>query len=533
MNRNEKSIEKRRKTMKKILCVLLAVVLIFCVTACGKTESAKPANTPSGSSSNAPVKDTLNIAISQDRGTLNPMYLFGYDILNALRMIYETMWDFDRDGNQIWCLATSLEKIEDKVYHITLREGVTFSNNNPLTASDVVFTLKKANNRVGEPEYLSELDLEKTKALSDYMVELVFKNYDMSYFTSMASLPIFDEESFDEQAITQTPIGTGPYKLDEYVVNSHLDMSVRDGYWGEKPAIPHLSFKVLAEDAQKTNALSTGSIDITAVPFQDIEYVKTLSGYSVDLLNNGQSRALFINTNVTSKFYDNVEARQAVAYGIDRQGIADIAYSGFAELSRLPVSMGNIAVTPDMLDYGVYGTGYDPVKAAELAESSGLKGQTIVLITNGGSDSVTCAELIKENMNEIGVNVEIKNYDAGSWLSYAFDPTSCDMLVDFTYVPSLTLAQNMSAWYQAALGGAYTNNPMPGQDRYNELCDGIMALSDANELHDRYVEMCRLETDAMLWFSLVDMQSATAYPAGLKGWKPLRMGNVDYSKLSW
>ena len=114
------------------------------------------------------------------------------------------------------------------------REGETLANGNPFTAEDVVFSLWRGNNRVGEPAYLPELNLDKTRALDDYTVELVFNSYDLSYVAGMASLFMFDKESFDEEAIATTRSATA-LCFDDYVINSHIDLKARDDYWELRP----------------------------------------------------------------------------------------------------------------------------------------------------------------------------------------------------------------------------------------------------------------------------------------------------------
>jgi len=371
------------------------------------------------------------------------------------------------------------------------------------------------------------------RALDDYTVELVLNAYDLSYVAGMSSLVMFDKESFDEETAATTPNGTGPYVLEDYVINSHIYLKARDDYWGEKPAIKNLKFRIMSEDSQRVNALQTGTVDIAKVPFQDIEFVQTLDDINVYLVDSSMSRALYFNPSEHSIFYNNPDARKAVALAIDRQAIADIAYSGFAEVSRLPVSMANVDVEDRFLDVGIYGIGYNPELAKEYAEKAGIVGKKILLINNGSSDAVVVSELIQADLKDIGIEVEVQSLDPGSWLSIVFDDTQYDMCIDFTSAPSMTLAQNFYAWVLYHIGGSYTRNPWPGKDRYLELVNDIMAVDDPAELSERYMELIELHTEAMLWYSLVDMKDATGYNSDLKNFNPMLMGNVNYAKLSW
>ena len=518
--------------MKRIVAVFLLICMLLSLGSCASDKNNS--NNDVGNEVNSGTKDTVSISFSSDRGTLDPLYFSGFDIQNCMCLVYEPLWAWDNEGNQIFKLATACEYVSPTVWRISLREGVKFTNGNEFNADDVLFTLYMANNRNGEAAYLPELDLENTKAIDEHTVELVFHNYDMTYTSTMGMLLMYDKESYNEETISSEAIGTGPYKVDDYVVNSHLNLSVNEGYWGEIPEIGHIEFKLISEDSQKTNELAAGTIDMSTVPFQDIEYVQGLGDYNVVLDDIAETSALYFNTSSKSIFHDNVEARQAVCLAIDREAIADIAYSGYATVSEMPCAASNIDVTEEMKYLGVYGEGYNPEKAAELAESSGLAGQTITICTDGASDSVVVAECIQSDLGAIGVNVEIKNYDAGTWMTVLFDANEAgDMMLYMVAMPSHTVAACMSSWYLYGIGGALATNDFPEKETMDELVNGILSISDEEELLRRNIEICRIHSEAALWFGLVDKQKATAYKIGLEGYKVMRMLNVDYANLYW
>jgi peptide/nickel transport system substrate-binding protein len=450
-------------------------------------------------------------------------------------MVYQSLWDIDGNGEKIWYLATDLDLSNPVKWVVKLREGVKFANGNPLTADDVLFSLYRANNRTGEPMTFPELDYDNCKAIDDYTVEIAFHQFDIGYVSGFAQCFIFDKESHDDNAIATIPNGTGPYAVSEYVINSHLNLTARDDYWGDKPPIKTLHFVLLSEEAQRVNALQTGIVDISGVPFQDIEFVQTLDGLTVQFISNAMTRTIYMNPsqNHSSVFYDNVDARKAVAYAIDRQAIIDIAYSGFAKESRHMFSGDNVDMEDRFLDKGIYGVGYDPVKAKELAESSGLAGKEVLLINNGSADGVVVAELLQSDLKAIGVTVNVLNLDPGSWLSYVFDDTQYDIAVDFTLAPSQTLAQNFYSWTNYHVGGAFTRNPWPGSEKSLPVINTIMTISDPAQLSDIYMELTDTLTEAMLWYSLVDLQNAVAYNSKLIGYAPMLIGNVHYNELSW
>ena len=128
--------------------------------------------------------------------------------------------------------------------------------------------------------------------------------------------------------------------------------------------------------------MQIGTVDIAQIPYQDIEFVQGLDGLPF-ICSTAMTRTLFFNPSEQSVFYHNPDARKAVALAIDSQAIADISYSGFADVSRLPVAVANVDVEDSYLDLGVYGIGYNPELAREYAEKAGIVGKKILLINNG------------------------------------------------------------------------------------------------------------------------------------------------------
>lgn len=507
--------------MKKVLSLVLLACMLLTFAACGKKEEA-------------PGKDTLHIAFSQDQGTLDAHYLNTYDIFHGIRMIYEPLWDYNPDGTIDWVLATGIDYVSDTVWHIHLREGVKFENGNPFTADDVVFTLDKANHRDGLTEFLPELDLENTKALDDLTVEFVLKNYDFSYMMGMCKLLMYDKESFDPDTVASKPMGTGPYKLEAYTVSSNLDLVRRDDYWGEKPAIKYLKMHFYAEDAQKTNALQTGAVDLCSVPFQDIEFVQTLEDYNVNLYDEVRARALFFNITEDSFFYDNLDARRAVCLALDRTAMCNLAYNGYASAPNAPISEGSLDCTPDLLNLGIYAEGQNMEEAKKLAEKSGLSGQSLVLSVQNNPADMVCAQVIERNLAELGVSVTINSYDFGTWLIKIYDATQIgDFYLNFTGTPSKTFAQSQSCWYWYAMDGAWMECDFPGHDEYDAAADGIMAIRDDAERHERNLTMAKVNAESLLWYALTDTKLATGYAKDLMGYGEKFVGGWDFAKMYW
>lgn len=537
--------------MKKyrFLAIALCIVMLFALAACsngGNTQnpdspsqgSDSPGSTPAAetpSTGDAPSgskRDTLTVAVQQDTGTLDPVGISGA-FLYVPTTYMEPLWDFKSGMETVWILATGIDEVTPTQWTVHLREGVTFSNGNPFTAEDVLFTLRLWGATPARALNVQSLDLEKSNVIDDHTIELILTEYNVAQMTMLSTLLVCDAESYEPEDFSLHPVGTGPYAVAEYVVNSHVNLKTRDDYWGEKPAIENLSFKVINEDSQRVNAIETGTVDMAAVPTQDIAYVEGLSGYKVQMTYSATCTMIMFNVNEASVFSD-VEARYAVCYAVNRQAIADLVYNGYATVTDNPVSVAALDREPRFGNlHDTYSIGYNVELAKQYAESAGLVGKEIRIMTNGAADYVTMAEILQANLKEIGVNAVINNYDQATLRSlYRTDATAYDICLYSTAAPAM-LASDMI--YNNVRFSSILSAPgaWPGVERFMELGLDSLSNPDAKARSESLYEMYQLFTEAVPWYGVCDIATATAYSTDLSNVEFWALGNVRYQHLSF
>jgi peptide/nickel transport system substrate-binding protein len=183
---------------------------------------------------------------------------------------------------------------------------------------------------------------------------------------------IMDAESYDPDTQNSNPVGTGPYLVDEYIMNDHLTVVARDDYWGDVPAIKTIVFKNYNEASQITNALETGEVDIATVPSSDASYVETLGDYDIMQYSTGWCISAFYNMSPGAKLAEK-DARYAINYAIDAESIISAAYDGYADPTDWPGSTHLVDYEPrfgGQIDS--YVDSYNLEKAKELAEQTVL-----------------------------------------------------------------------------------------------------------------------------------------------------------------
>lgn len=532
------------KKTQKFLALLLGILfMLSLLTACSgeksSTSSAPSASASSSSSaasasgspsaSKAPVdpNKTLNIAASQDSGTLYPLGVTGA-FITPLYAFYEPLFDTNTDGSRKWVLATALDRISDLEYKLTIREGVKFSNGNPLKADDVMFTMETCKANAQFSLNVKVVDFTKTKVTGDYTIDLWYTQYNASQEPGFASMLIMDKESFNEVSLSRAPIGTGPYVVKDYVVNSHLAVTARSDYWGGTPSIKNIDFKVINEDSQIVNALETHDVDMARVPIDEADYVKKL-GYNVTVSNGGYPDVALYSLLATSPLASQ-DARWAVSYAIDRQAIVDVVYKGKSVVPSYPASQYNTDYEARFSNLNdTYKIGYNKEKAKALAEKAGLAGKTVRIITNGASTYNTMAEMIQANLLDIGVKAEIKNYDQATYFPTIMDPKNFDIALFGPSAPSM-LSIDILAMYPTFISLGWTG---ADRDKYGTLSQAAIGIYDKTERGNKLFEALKVFVDVDPWYALSEVVGTRAEASNLKGVKYMIAGSIYYQDISF
>ncbi|MCL2124796.1 MAG: ABC transporter substrate-binding protein [Oscillospiraceae bacterium] len=538
------------KKVGKILALLLVCVMIVSIAACNKTDNNNNNNATNADGSNNSTtsndnsntqnsnsnndnssnsnsnssntnqntdnsqqsggRDTLTVAIPADTGSLDPAVAMSN--LTPTTCVMQGMWDQKFNGDLIFLLATDIEYITPDHWIIPLREGVKFNNGNDFTASDILFSLNIYRNSGINATKAQVIDLDRTVALDDYTIDLYWDYWRTNQWGILSDMLVYDEESYDPEIAGSRPIGTGPFVVTEYVVNSHINLERRDDYWGEQPAMKYINFKVMSETSQVLNAIETKELDVGLLARSDVEYASSLPGVYTEARYEGNWTTIVFNIWEDSVFYHNPEARYAVCYAIDTQAIINLVYLGQASVMHSPITTTCLDYEDRFNDrHDTYATGYDVAKAKQLADSNGLTGKDLVIITNGLADQVTVAELLQNMLKDIGVSSSINNYDMAGYNAARDDPHGgWDIAIASAINPGNRVAGTLVNGIRF-----YPNMQLPGLftelDRFLELMMPAFMEADDQERSNIYYELFGLYGQACFSFALCDIENTYAY----------------------
>lgn len=542
------------KKLIRLTALLLACVMIFSLVGCGggsdgggasgggETEAGlgiqsigdDGAQVTGGGSEAIESDRVLHVAVQNDSGSLFPYAtVAGGFAFGAIRTIYDTLWDYTSDGQIEYLLCTGWEAgDEENEYILHLREGVNFSNGNPFTAEDVIFSMEVSNE---DPQYFSNVDtvdFERTNIIDDYTIDLYFTEFDIGQFPGMMLMYIFDKESFDMTSLASDPIGTGPYILDNYVTNSSMTVVANPDYWGEQPAIKQIEFHVINEASQQVNLLTTNELDYTRISTEDVDYVRTLSDdYILWATQSGSATMAYFNCSPDAPLGTN-EARIAICHAIDVDRINDVCFNGLSE----PCRWGNTEACRDFEERfidpedPVYSVGYDPELAAQEAEAAGLVGQHLRIMTNGAESYINMAEIIQQNLQDIGIDSEIINYDQATYWGLLMDESNFDIAMYMNGSPKNLCLDLFSAYLQFFPLGLVGD---PVREQF--VAEGLAALANPDEdaRQEALYQMGRDFENLNAWYALCENISVCAVSNDLGPIARYNDGEVRYANWYW
>ena len=518
------------KKVSKLIALLLVCAMLVAVAAACNKDNDDAGSSPSGSAASGGAASdpdrVLTIAVGQDSGTLNPLRMTG-GFASVPFYYCDNLFSIMEDGSYKWNVATGIDEISEIQCTLHIREGITFSNGNKLTAEDVMFSMEQC---AADPQFalnVKAVDFEKTKVTGEYTIDLWYTEFNAGQEPGFPSMVILNKESWDEAEMARNPVGSGPYIVTEYVINSHVTLKAREDYWAGAPAIKNVVLKVINEEAQIINALEVGDVDIAAVPISEVEYVEQC-GYTVT--TGGGYNLVTLFSMLPGNPLDSKDARYAMCYAIDRQAIADIIYSGQSKITNYPCSH-------ELLDFetrfenmhDTYTTGYNPEKAKEYAEKAGLMDKTIRIITNGSSAYNTVAEIVQGNLIDIGIDAKIINYEQATYFPTMMDASNYEIAV-FGPATPVYLISDTIGMYLTFISLGWEG---PDRDEYGRLSMGALTTYDKETRRGLTFDALKYFVDFAPWFGLCEVVSATAWSPDVNVRQRTFGGGYNIIDLSW
>ncbi len=393
------------KRMKVVVsCLLTAAILL---SGCGGGGA--------GGEGGSTGKDTLTVAIGGEPTSLDPQGSSGMNDRRVTKQIYDTLVTQDAEMNIQPGLATEWEYEDDTTIVFHLRENVKWHNGEDFTAADVLYSLKRAAESDYSKSYADMIDIANTVAVDDYTVSVKLLEPFAPILSNLAfsALSIVNEKEVTEGGDTygRNPVGTGPFKFVSWSAGDRIELETFDEYWGTKPAFEHLVIRVVTENANRAIELETGGVDIAyEIQANDVDRLEENEETVVSRVPN--FAVTFLGFNCDKEPMNNPLVRQAVAYALNTQEIADTVYFGIGSVATGPLPSTVWGYADGLPSYS-----YNVEKAKELLAQAGITTPlSLTLYTNDATDRTTIAEIVKNQLGQIGMEVEIQIIEQATFL---------------------------------------------------------------------------------------------------------------------
>ena len=326
-----------------------------------------------------------------------------------LQNVFSQLLTIDASGAIVSDLTESYKVSDDGTeYTFKLRKDVKWHDGTNVTADDVVFTVEKWQTEI--VGYSVKLIVEKAEKIDDYTVKFKLYKPDRTFLNHLSSgLYIVQEKAYSADPVDYKihPIGSGPYKAVSHEVSTEFKLTRFDDYYGEPAPIKDITVKIIPDNSTLTAALEAGEVDFAIAATASVPILEKEP--NVNLVERPITLTWFVTFNNEKGPFDNKLLRQAVAYGLNRQGIIDIAFDGIG-IPADAMMTDNLPYKPDIKQHYEYNI----EKAKELMAEAGYPdGLTVEEPLIYFSYQKKAAEVIQAQLAEIGITVTMEGMDIG------------------------------------------------------------------------------------------------------------------------
>lgn len=394
--------------MKKIVCLVLALSMVFGMVGCSSTPAVNGTETA--------IMDTLRIAVASDITSLDPHVGKEVAAVVVTNNIYATLVSIGEDGEVVPYIAESWNIVDDKTIDFKIREDITFHDGSKLTAEDVAFSL----NRAIESKYISYIInySENAEVIDEYNVRL---NLIAPYVGSLINLAVPFTAivpkallEANAEALLEKPIGCGPYEFVDWEHGNFVKIKAYDNYFMDKAKTDNVIFRIIPEGAQRTIALETGEVDLVYdVPVNELSIIE--ESENLQLFSTPSLATWYLSMNNDKGPLSDKRVRQAIRYSIDSQAIIDSILYGAGKVANSlvpPAAQGYLEDVP-YYDQNIE-------KAKQLLTDAGYPdGLKLSLAVAEDTTRVAVCQVLQNQLAKAGIDVKIDIYDSSTYYDHA------------------------------------------------------------------------------------------------------------------
>ena len=531
--------------IKKALALILACVLCVSVLAgCG--SSGAPADAPSGSqpaasapaastpddaaaSSAAPApagvpaegtsEETLKVACDGEPNSIFPNYVTNKTCNRVDSCMFDTLVRWNDETKTVEpCLATEWEQIDDLHWQFTLRDDVTFTNGEKMTANDVVASLQASYDYTLN-HYTLWLDPAECEVVDDTHVVIgLSRPYNnlpeilgCTYY-AVFSAKAFDEVGNDETVFAVNPVGSGPYKLDSWQTGEKLTLVRNDDYWGELPYYKYIEFSFIQDPVARVNALKSGDVQlIFNVSTTQVAELQADENIYVNVYEQNVGAPIWLNMKNSPSLQDE-NVRKAMFMVLDKKMLTQAMYGEYGTPSYSSVTGQSSPYYVETEDPNA-----DPAanveEAKKLIAESGWTPEELTYTTYAVNGASTAQfEVLKAELAQIGITLNIETVDLMVMLEHTW---AGEVPVGIAENDNWDIGR-MLEFADSRIPTSWNAYVGEGEEELHALIDAAWAASD-EERFDAYAAVQQWLTDHYVATNVCDVVFPDAWASNLTG----------------
>jgi peptide/nickel transport system substrate-binding protein len=419
--------------MRRNRAFIVALALSWFLAGCG--NSKEPGN-PNG----------LTLGSIGDAQRLIPMLASDSASSDISGLIFNGLVKYDKHLNLVGDLAESFTASPDcQKVEFKLRKGIQWQDGKDFTSDDVLFTYQRAIDPNVATPYSGDFERIKTIETPDpYTVQVTYKEPFAPGLSSwgMGIIPkhLLENADLNTADFNRKPIGTGPYRMKEWISGQKIVLAANDAYFEGRPKIDEYIYRIIPDNATMFLELKAVGLDfmgLTPIQFKrqtDTDYFKKyFSKYNYPAFSY-----TYLGYNLLDPRFKDKRIRQAIAYAINRQSVIDGVLLGLGRHATQPVPPESWAYNPNVPKFE-----YNPEKAKALLAEAGWKdtnndglldkdGQPFkftIMTNQGNEERAKTAEIIQQNLSKVGIQVEIRILEWQAFLHQFIDKKKFDAII--------------------------------------------------------------------------------------------------------
>lgn len=358
------------------------------------------------------------LAAFNPKSTLDPAIATSDFDLIAGGLLYDNLVKLDTTFAAKPALAESWEADSTaQRWSFRLRKGVTFHDGSPLSADDVVATLRRvldpATGSAAQSSLAQNLKPEAIKAPDPATVELELSASNAFFPVVLGGYNLRITKA-GLNPTNKSAIGTGPFMLERFVPGEILAVKRNGNYWREaRPYLDGIEIIAIAEEAAKLQAVLSGDVDITdSISVSSMRQVEAAADAQLYRLKNAAFNVIAVQSKVSP--YDKLAVRQALKHAIDRQKLVAVVLQGQGSVGAdIPIAADDALFPVDFK-----GLGYDPERTKSLLTEAGLSSLDVTLYTSDAAAFMDqTAVAIQSIVAGSGINMRLEKIPSSTYFA--------------------------------------------------------------------------------------------------------------------